>query len=87
MVMLFNEPLAPWELQWDGGDHIDLITVDLFNCLKSGTVLMSIRGNVVEVGKDEIDLDTRFGFLAFGFPCSTLHDPPFGVYHKDIEIR
>lgn len=73
---------APWRLMHDAGDHIDLITPTYFKTLPAGTVLMSIEGRVVVVGQDEIDQDTRFGFLAFGIPCSETHDPPYGVYGR-----
>lgn len=50
---------------WDG--DLFLITPELLKFLKEGTVLHSINGRTVVIGKDEIDLDTRGGYLAYGF--------------------
>lgn len=48
-------------------DQVYLITEDILDGLPRGTVLSSITGEHVVVGKDRIDRDTRFGKIAFGF--------------------
>lgn len=52
---------------WDKAHTLELITPEELATLPAGTVLGSISGQTVEVGKDSIDNDTRFGFLAYGF--------------------
>jgi hypothetical protein len=60
---------SPWKL--DDGSRIQLITPAELATLAPGTVLRCIDGINVVVGKDTIDDDTRYGYLAFGFD-----DPP-----------
>lgn len=43
------------------------LTQNEFDKLPVGTKLVDILGNEIEIGKNEIDLDTRDGFLSFGF--------------------
>lgn len=46
---------------------IMLIPLRLWDRIPQGTQLVSIHGDVAVKGKDEIDLDTRAGLLAWGF--------------------
>lgn len=50
---------------WDG----DLMVIPLwaFNIVADGEMLTSINGRRAVKGKDKIDLDTRFGCIAYGF--------------------
>lgn len=51
------------------GQWIDLMTVEAFENLPDGTVVMSISGAYYTKGVDNIDLDTRGGQIAFGLPA------------------
>ncbi len=55
-------------MTWKLGDGrvIDLVTPDLCAALTDGTVLIGIDGRQVVKGKDLIDSDTHYGFLAYG---------------------
>ena len=53
-----------WKLT--DGRVIDLIREDELRRLPKGTRLVCIDGTDAIVGEDEIDLDTRGGYLAFG---------------------
>jgi hypothetical protein len=55
---------AEWKL--DDGRIIDLVTPNEFESLPHGTVFVSIDGERVIKSVDDIDDDTRAGFLAFG---------------------
>lgn len=48
------------------GHVIWLITQEQFDKLPDGTALVAIDGEEVVKGSDKIDMDTRFGHLAFG---------------------
>jgi len=50
----------------DDGHTIWLLTEEEFKTLPNGTKLISILGEVVTKGIDNIDMDTRGGYLAFG---------------------
>jgi hypothetical protein len=52
-------------LNWDN----DLVVIPLwaFNYVADGERLVSIFGETKTKGQDEIDLDTRFGCIAYGF--------------------
>jgi len=51
----------------DDGHTIWLLTKEEFKTLPNGTKLISILGEVVTKGIDDIDdMDTRGGYLAFG---------------------
>lgn len=50
-----------------------LFTKEEFNQLPDGIVLTSIGGNTVTKGVDHIDMDTRFGHIAFGISNPTKH--------------
>lgn len=67
---------APWALNHA---HVDLIQPDHFNDLPDGTELFSINGERKIKGKDEIDQDTRFGFIAWGFLCFDQHPGQGGL--------
>jgi hypothetical protein len=53
---------------WDdeGIERLWLVPLYLFNYLCYSTELRSISGEVKRVGRDEIDLDVRFGCIAYG---------------------
>lgn len=53
-----------WKLK--DGRTIRLITPTELKFLHDGEVLYSIDGDVHILGKDPIDDDTRFGYLAYG---------------------
>jgi hypothetical protein len=50
------------------GEVIELQTPESFAALPDGTVLISIQGEEKVKGRDDIDLDTRFGRIAWGVP-------------------
>lgn len=56
--------MSKWRL--DDGRTIMLITPEELKRTPSGTSLICIDGREAVVGKDHIDDDTRFGYLAFG---------------------
>lgn len=47
-------------------DKLWLIPIYLWRCVPDGTVLTSINGETKVKGKDIIDLDVRYGRLAYG---------------------
>lgn len=51
-----------------------LFTVDEYNKLPDGIELECIDGDILTKGIDNIDLDTRFGHIAFGVR-NPLHHP------------
>jgi hypothetical protein len=51
-------------------DDLWLLTETELEVTPQGTVLTSIMGNKAVVGKDRIDKDTRFGYLAYGLYSS-----------------
>lgn len=52
-----------------------LLTPDEVQSLEDGTMLVSIMKDVKIVGHDYIDLDTRFGYTAWG------------VYEEDFNVQ
>jgi len=50
--------------RWD--DKLWLFTPEEYNRIPDGTVLTSISGERVTKGTDYIDMDTRFGHIAYG---------------------
>lgn len=50
----------------EGSNSLWLLTVDEYNKLPDGIKLECIDGDIVTKGIDNIDLDTRFGHIAFG---------------------
>lgn len=52
--------MAPWD------EKLTLFTPEEIRQLPDGIELQSIMGDVKIKGKDEIDLDTRFGHTAWG---------------------
>lgn len=50
---------------WD--ENLFLITIRQLEQLPDGTALIAIDGELVYKGVNDIDLDTRAGFLAYGF--------------------
>lgn len=51
--------------------ELELITPDELATLADGTPLVCIDGSVAIKGTDQINSDTRFGYLAYGFLKST----------------
>lgn len=47
-------------------DDLWIVTIDEYSKLPDGLVLESINGNIKTKGTDEIDLDTRGGYIAWG---------------------
>lgn len=54
------------------GQIIHLLSISEFNDLLDGTLVMAIDGSVKMKGRDHIDLDTRFGYTAWGVPESAM---------------
>jgi len=52
-------------------DKLWLFTPDEYNRLPDGTILTSILGETVSKGIDYIDMDTRFGHIAYGIKDPT----------------
>lgn len=50
----------------EDGQQLWLLTPDEFSNLSDGTELICIDGKKVIKGKNHIDMDTRFGVIAFG---------------------
>lgn len=50
---------------WDGGKLL-LLPLYLYDLVPDGTTLYSISGRASVKGTDSIDMDTRFGCLAYG---------------------
>jgi len=69
--------------KWLGFDHepIYLVTPQDFKSIPDGTVLTCINGLSHIKGKDEIDQDTRNGYLAFGLTRAQI-DPVCLVMNK-----
>ena len=59
--------------KWD--DNLYLFTPEEFKKLPDGTVLTSISNDVATKGVDEIDMDTRFGLLAWGVRPPLIEHP------------
>jgi hypothetical protein len=49
---------------WD--ENLELFTPEEFEQLPDGIELTSISGDTKVKGKDTIDMDTRFGHIAYG---------------------
>ena len=52
--------------QYNEASNLMLVPDKLYEEIPNGTTLTSIFGEKVVKGTDYIDLDTRFGLLAFG---------------------
>ena len=52
--------MSPWD------DKLFLFTPEEYQQLPDGVVLDCISGEKATKGKDSIDMDTRFGHLAYG---------------------
>lgn len=50
--------------RWD--DNLWLLTIKEYNDIPDGTELTCIDGTVAVKGSDEIDMDTRMGYIAYG---------------------
>ena len=67
-----------WEVaMWDQSERpiLLLLNLPLFEGLPNGTILHSINGETAVKGKDDIDLDTRGGFIAWGIQVEHDRDP------------
>lgn len=51
-----------------------LLTIDEFNALPDGTHLQCIDNEISVKGKDYIDMDTRFGVIAYGLTQQLVSD-------------
>lgn len=58
--------------QWD--DHLWLFTPAEYEQLPDGIELLSINGGIVIKGKHDIDMDTRWGYIAYGVNHPMEHD-------------
>jgi hypothetical protein len=74
---------ATWVAGWrlDDGTYIDLVTPEQFRWFPAGTVFTSIFGEARVKGRDEIDRDTRLGYMAYGVPCP--RGDTSGTVHAD----
>ena len=54
-------------MKWDEHNGLRLIPLWACNYIADGETLVSINGNSSIKGLDDIDLDIRFGCIAFGF--------------------
>jgi len=59
---------------WDDEepDPLHLLTLDEYGRVPDGAMLVSIGGKAKIKGGDDMDLDTRFGCIAWGFRSSQL---------------
>jgi len=57
-------------------EKVWLITPEQFQQLPDGTELTNIFGGKKVKGQEEVDQNTKFGYLAFGFPE---HAKPAGI--------
>lgn len=53
--------------KWDEDSEIRLIPIWAYDLIPDGTELTSIGGSKTVKGTNEIDLDVRFGCIAYGF--------------------
>lgn len=53
-------------MKWSAEDDLYLFTTEEFERIPDGTVLTSINDKEYTKGKDYIDDDTRFGYMAYG---------------------
>jgi hypothetical protein len=60
IARLGTSNMHPWD------ENLTLFTPEEIDQLPEGTVLCSIMGDKKVKGKDEIDMDTRFGHTAWG---------------------
>lgn len=62
--------------EWSTPDGQDLLllTPEEFERVPDGMELVSISGERVVKGRDAIDDDLRFGFMAYGLPAPTRKD-------------
>jgi hypothetical protein len=61
-------------ISWDAGNNpLWLFTPKEICELPLGFIITSISGKEARIGIDPIDMDTRFGYTAFGIKESELH--------------
>ena len=63
---------AAW---WNKDHKLLLISPALLAETPKGAVLRCIDDSTATVGTDEIDTDTRFGMIAYGFEIADVGDP------------
>jgi hypothetical protein len=63
---------------WEKGSNLYLLTPSEFNQLPDGIELESITGTKKIKGVDNIDLDTRWGYTAYGVV------DPWNHSHKNL---
>jgi hypothetical protein len=66
---------------WDESHTLWLITPAEYRALPKGMVLQDIFGDRFVKGKDNIDMDTRAGHIAYGF---TIDIVPIKYAHKFV---
>jgi hypothetical protein len=47
-------------------ENLWILTIDEYDNLPNGTELTCIDGEIAVKGRDDIDLDTRFGYISYG---------------------
>ncbi len=72
-VPRIGDPVIEHEPYAHAGEIIELQTPEEFAALPDGTLLISISGEEKIKGRDDIDLDTRFGRIAWGLPDRRVH--------------
>lgn len=63
---------ADWKL--DNGVIIRLLKPETIENLPDGMTLINIFGKKAVTGRDKIDMDTRFGYTAWGYPVGNKGD-------------
>ncbi len=58
--------------RWD--EELWLFTPEEFEQVPEGTVLECINGKSHTIGKDYIDMDTRYGYIAYGVRNPLQHE-------------
>lgn len=67
-----------WEEKCNPKDTLWLLSTDEFKALPYGTTLMSINNTFKVKGKDIIDVDIRFGSLAYGLTAVMAEEQNLG---------
>jgi hypothetical protein len=79
-----NQLIKGKEAGWWKRGELLLITPAKYNTLPDGTVLKSIMDRYVTKGSDNVDMDIRFGLLAFGFEIRQDSSPETGTTVTDL---
>ena len=64
--------------RWDEDSNLYLITPKQFEHVPDGYELTSISGNKLVKGRDYIDDNIRYGYLAYGF------EDPYNTLDKEL---